>query len=215
MVLSEDTLEALARRAQAGDDSGFATLVERLQRPLYRFLAVRTGSAADAEELTQEALLAAWESLARYDAGRPFLPWLYTIARRVAADHRRRCACRPSEPLVGDPESGELDPHASSVQSEHRENLWQLATRVLDDEQRSALWLRYVDGLPPGEIGEVLGRGAGSVRVLLFRARRRLARHLPAEGGATRRAQPDHTPHPDPPLDPDAALVSEPCPGGA
>ena len=61
------------------------------------------------------------------------------------------------------------------------ERLWDLAARILTREQHEALWLRYVEELDAAEIGRVLGRRPGAVRVLLYRARGELARRLDPE----------------------------------
>jgi len=111
------------------------------------------------------------------------VPWIYTIARHLAASRGRSQARRPASQLSAEPESGELDPAEQRACAEQAESLWQLASRVLSADQRTALWMRYVDGLTALEIGSVLGRGAPGVRVLLFRARRTLARHLPPSEG--------------------------------
>ena len=62
--------------------------------------------------------------------------------------------------------------------AEERSRVWELAERVLTEDQRSALWLRYAEDLSVQEIAEVLGRRATTVRVLMFRARQKLAEHL-------------------------------------
>ena len=65
---------------------------------------------------------------------------------------------------------------------EETSRVWRLAADILTRDQRSALWLRYAEDLTPKEIGRILGRHPGTVRVLLFRARERLtARLAPAE----------------------------------
>ena len=89
----------LAREAQAGSRDAFGELVERHQGPLFHFLQVRTGSAADAEELTQESFLRAWKYLDRYDARYSFSTWLFTVARRLAIGRMRRT--RPMESAHG------------------------------------------------------------------------------------------------------------------
>ena len=156
----------------------------RLQRPLFRFLLLHTGSTADAEELTQETFLRAWQSLARYDDRWRFTTWLYTIARRLAASHYRIQSRQQTVPVPDDLDSGMLDPSRAIASAEQRHNLWDLASRVLSQDQRAALWLRYAEDMEPQDIARVMGKGAGQLRVTLFRARRTLARHLqPAHHG--------------------------------
>lgn len=122
----------------------------------------------------------AWQRLDRYDPRWRFSTWLFTVAARRAVSLHRQQRRRATEDLPDDMDSGELEPGQQSSRREQRENLWDLAARVLSRDQLSALWLRYAEDLSPGEIGEVLGRGASSTRVVLYRARQVLARHLPA-----------------------------------
>ena len=179
----------------------------RLQRPLYRFLLLHTGSTADAEELTQEAFLRAWQSLARYDDRWRFTTWLYTIARRLAVSHHRSRARQQTVPVPDDLCSGALDPSRASARAEQRHNLWDLASRVLSHEQRAALWLRYAEDMEPQDIARVLGKGAGQLRVTLFRARRTLAKHLQPAHGASMRPAGDARPADH--------LSPAPCPEGS
>lgn len=218
MVLSgqhvrDEALMALAQQVQTGDRAAFALLVERLQRPLYRFLLVRTGDAHDAEELTQEAFARAWAARARYDGRHAYATWLFTIGRRLAISHHRRRVRADCDPLPDDMDSGELEPGVAAGHAEERDNLWALAARVLGDEARSALWLRYVEGQTPAQIGAVLGRSGPGVRVLLFRARRALGKCVPDPETAARSTVPavDHRDLPAPNMPPS----SEACTGGA
>lgn len=171
--------EDLARRARAGSREAFAQLVRRYERPLARFLWVRTARQEDAEELVQETFLRAWSQLERYDPTRRFATWLFTVARRLAISRRRReRGGALGEEALAQCASAEPDPEASASREEESLELWSLATRVLRAEERSALWLRYGEDLSTAEIAAVLGRRQVSVRVLLFRAREKLAGHL-------------------------------------
>ncbi len=173
--------EALAARAQAGCRESFGLLVERHQKGLYNFLAQRVRSHHEAEELTQESFVRAWRRLATYRDQWRFSTWLYAVARSVAADRARE----RREPLRGAdaPEPGcEMDPGHDLAAREEGDSLWRLAREVLSEEQRSALWLFYAEERPAAEIGRILGKSAIAVRVMLFRARGELGRHLEARG---------------------------------
>jgi RNA polymerase sigma-70 factor (ECF subfamily) len=165
-------------RVRQGSRADFDVLVARHAESLFGFLRLRGATREDAEELCQEAFLRAWQRIELYDPRWSFSTWLYTIARRRAVSRRRR----PALGLVGSEflaeVAGDEDPTRAAVRGEERRGIWGLADRVLTREQRSALWLRYGEDLSAEEIGRALGRGAASVRLLLFRARRRLARHL-------------------------------------
>ena len=179
--------EELARRARDGSEAAFALLVDRFQRPLYQFLWVRTSRPEDAEELVQETFLKAWRNLQRYDPTRRFATWLYTVAKRLAISHHRkdRGTMTAVEDVFEDCECALPRPEEMVSADEERLELWSLAKRVLGEEERSALWLRYGEDLSPGEIATILGRRRVSVRVLLFRAREKLARRLEDEYGGT------------------------------
>ncbi len=170
--------EELARRAREGSREAFALLVQRFEGPLLRFLRVRTGRWEDSEELAQETFLRAWHSLQRYDPARRFATWLYTIAKRLAISHHRRERPALGTETLSEPVASEPDPEASASAREEGHELWSLAARVLGVEERTALWLRYGEDLTPAEIAPILGRRQVTVRVLLFRAREKLARHL-------------------------------------
>jgi RNA polymerase sigma-70 factor, ECF subfamily len=180
------SVEDLVRRSQTGSSTAFGELVERFESPLVNFLIRRTRSAEDAEDLAQETFVRAWQKLDRYDERFSFSTWLFTLARRLAATRGRFAApaSQGEEALlsVTDPS----DPGRSLSQSEEHANLWSIADRVLGDDSRSALWLRYAEDLSIPEIARILGRSSVSVRVMLFRARGRLAKFLvPEQGGAS------------------------------
>ncbi len=181
MVGGDDvaTSEELARRAQAGSARAFELLYDRYERSLWRFLRVLAGSAADADELTQQTFVRAWRHLDRYRPAWSFSTWLFTIGRRQAMSWHRTAARGPR--ALDDDHRRTLVARevadAADVE-EQRQNLWHLAGRVLTPDQRSALWLRYAEGLTTLDVASVLGKSEASVRVVLHRARRKLAEHL-------------------------------------
>jgi RNA polymerase sigma-70 factor, ECF subfamily len=185
--------EELARGAQQGSPACFGELVARHQGALLRFLRLRTRSDEEAEELAQEAFLRAWRKLATYRDEWKFSTWLFAVARRVAASRYRTATHQAERGALRDEaaltEIGvEADPGAGLGEREEHQRVWGLAARVLNADQRMALWLRYGEDLAIEEIGRVLGRRPVAVRALLFRARETLAPHLgpvQAEGVGT------------------------------
>jgi RNA polymerase sigma-70 factor (ECF subfamily) len=180
------TPEELALRAQRGSLAHFGELVTRFEGRLFNFLLRRTRNAEDAADLTQETFVRAWERIERYDSAWRFSTWLFTIGARLAASHHR---ARRRHPTV----SG-VEHHAASTQEpgsqgahELGARLWRLAERVLSDDARMALWLRYAEDLSIGEIAVVMGKTEVGVRVCLFRARQALAQAsgLAAQGHAS------------------------------
>lgn len=174
--------EELVDGAKAGSSAAFSELVRRYEGPLFNFLLQRSPGAGEAEDLCQETFLRAWQKIDLYRPEWRFSTWLFTLARRLAASRTRSAP----PPAAGDEAIERAaaiahDPSLPIVAREERENLWSLAARVLSAEQRSALWLRYAEDLPVDEIARILGRPRVTVRVILFRARATLGRHLEPE----------------------------------
>ena len=148
--------------------------MRRFQTPLLHFLR-RRGFSADAEDLTQETFLRAYENLHRYNRRWAFSTWLFTIARRTSLNHRRRTRPTADTRMV-EAVWRPRPPLENMVAAESRRRLWDRAAAVLSEEQTTALWLHYVEEMPAGEIARVLGRSWASVeKVLLFLARKRLS----------------------------------------
>lgn len=180
--LSSRTAEELAVLAQRDNVAAFGELVVRFEGRLFNFLLRRVASRVEAEDLTQEAFVRAWERIESYDPTWRFSTWLFTIASRLAvSEHRRR---RPTVVIDSADQMGRCD--ADVGDAEHTERggsrLWALARVVLREDQHTALWLRYAEDMTIGEIAKVMGKTQVGVRVALFRARQTLADAARASG---------------------------------
>jgi RNA polymerase sigma-70 factor (ECF subfamily) len=174
--------EELAQRAGDGSMPCFVELLGRFEARVYNFVLRRVGCAADAEDLTQETFVRAWQHMNRYKPRHRFSTWLFTIAGRLTVDFHRARRLRPSDAHalreIGrrdqpDRTHGEI----AAVAEPDGASLWSLAACVLSREQHAALWLRYAEDLDTSAIARVLGRTPISVRVMLMRARRVLGAH--------------------------------------
>ena len=163
---------ALVRSAQRGSEEAVEALFRRHWRRAHRaaFLIVRDADAA--EDIAQEAFLAALRALDRFDRRRPFRPWLHRIVVNRAIDHARARNLRrevgeeaAGEPAATDADAG-LDPDLSSALAD------------LDPEQRAAVVLRYLLEYTPGEIARMLDLPRGTVNSRLRRGLDRLAASL-------------------------------------
>lgn len=177
-------LDAIARAAADGDVEAVGRLYDELARPIYRYVAVRVRPREDAEDLTQLVFERIVTALPRYrQNGAPFSAWAFRIARNAVIDHKRRT--RQTEPLDRVAESagegGGLD--LIALRAEELSELRAAIGRLTPD-QREALILRYAGGLSADEAAQVMGRQAGTIRGLTFRAIGALRRQL---GGATER----------------------------
>lgn len=175
---SGDRLATLARdsalvgRVRNGDRSAFDGLVHAYMRQAFQLAYRVVGHREDAEDLVQEAFLAAYQYLDSFDASRPFGPWLMRIVLNRGANLRRARSRRETEP-----ETDAVSPLPSALEdSERAEARVQLARAMatLSERQRVIVTLFDVDGLTSTEIGEMLDLSAGTVRWHLHEARRTL-----------------------------------------
>lgn len=175
--VSEATSEQLAVRAASGDVMArrcFGELVERYHARLFNFLLRRVRSRHDAEDLTQETFVRAWNRIRSYNPTWRFSTWLFTIGSRLAITHHRRSR----DPVGGNVVEGLSE--RAPLERRSRGGIWALAAACLTPEQHEAIWLRYVEELAIAEIAMVMNKSQVAVRVCLFRARQALAERLPA-----------------------------------
>jgi RNA polymerase sigma-70 factor (ECF subfamily) len=175
--------EELAIAAQRGCRASFEEIVQRTHGPLLAYLRRLAGSREDAEDLVQETLIRAYRKLNRFRPDWRLSTWLFTVARRLWLNDRRRGRIQVAAEDAADHvvSRGESDPAASLIAEEERQQLWQVAADVLTEPQYTALWLFYVEDLPVADVGRVLRRTPGSVKAVLHRARRRLLAELLAK----------------------------------
>ena len=158
-----------------GDPERFRALYEANYRAILGY-ALRRAGAADAADVVADTFLTAWRRLADVPEGDAARLWLYGIARRVLANHRRserrreRLAGRLREaPLAGVPEIAEPATSGGRVAE---------AFARLRPQDRELLALAVWERLDAGEIASVLGCSRNAARIRLHRARRRFAREL-------------------------------------
>jgi len=167
--------KALVLRAQGGDRGAFADLY-RSHAPAVARLARSRLSPAAAEDATAESFARAWASLGRYrDTGRPFVAWLYGIARHVITDaHRADARVRPTDDL------DDLDDPAVDGHSDRRAGQLDLYAAIgrLKGKQRQVVELKYLAGLNNDEVAAALGTTPGAVNTMQWRALRNLERSL-------------------------------------
>jgi RNA polymerase sigma-70 factor (ECF subfamily) len=186
--LTQVDVEAMVRDARAGDTHALGRLYDTYRDRVARFATGRLGDAEKAEDVTSETFEAVCRNLGSYQAGTDFEAWLFTIAHRRVADHFRRRSRRreveldeallladrggrpalpgPLPPAVGGPEEAVL---AAEQRSEVAG-----AFRRLRADQQEVLALRVLGGLSAIQVGEVLGKSEGAVRVAQHRALRSL-----------------------------------------
>jgi len=180
-----ETDEALARRVQAGDAVALERLVRRYVRPVQAVVAAFVSEPEEIEDAAQDAFVRALRAIDTYDAGRPFAPWMYQIARNVARNHIEARAVRNVEPLsLREPEATDPAPDRAAERSEMRARLERALGRM--PEQRStAFRLVDVEGMGAAEAGRIMGLAPGTVRAHVHHARRHLRSALAEYADAT------------------------------
>lgn len=189
MTSSDDA--DLVARAKGGCAASAAALAARHQVAVVdyttRLLARRGGRRGDADDVAQEAIVRALVRLDRHDPRWPFATWLFAIARRCCLNHlraARRRAVRETACAAATVSTERDAPWTLAAAREDSERLWAVAARELPERHFTALWLRTVEDLSVAEIARVLRQPPATVKVHLFRARRRLAAVLDDGGEA-------------------------------
>jgi len=170
----------LVERARAGDSAAFETLVRRHLRAAYAVACSVLREASDAEDVCQDAFIAALEQL---DTVQPekFVAWLLRIVKNRAISIQRQQQVRRSMPLEwANGARGREDPAADAERSALRQRL-EAALEPLPAKQREVLLLHDLEGWKHREIGDLLGMKEGTVRYTLFEARRAVRARLGGE----------------------------------
>ena len=201
--ITDDAEDADVVRAREGDDAAFTRLVEPLRRELHAHCYRMLGSAHDADDALQDALLRAWRAFAGFEGRSSLRTWLYTVATRTCLDliHTRGRRALPVDlgpssdrAELGDrpltdvawlgpyPETGlATDPTGPGARYEQREAVelaFVAALQHLPGNQRAALLLFEVLGFSAAEIATTMNTSTTSVNSALARARKVIAERV-------------------------------------
>lgn len=174
-MTSADESELIAQAAR-GDERAFLELYDRHASRVYALTLRILGDTMLAEEATQDTFLKLWSRARQYLVERgPFLPWLLTIARRVALDRLRLESRRPALSDSTDPDKTWQNlPDLDSSTEEARWRSLYFAVQNLHPDQRHVIELAYYQGMSQSEIAEVLGLPLGTVKTRLRAAMQNL-----------------------------------------
>jgi len=170
------------------DEEAFRALYDRTARALWAYLSRITGSPDLADDLLQETYYRFLRARVRYESDAHRRNSLFRIATNLVRDgHRRSVRCR----FVGIPDDDIRANVDVAGDTERRTDLGR-AMAQLKPREREMLWLAYAQGSNHRDIAGTLGVKAESVRLLLFRARRKLARLLRSDRRLTTSGKADH-----------------------
>jgi len=151
-------------RVQQGDGVALRALLDDIGPAVSNFLRRRTADPNEIEDVFQETLLALYQARHTYEPSRPLEPWLFAIARNVAADHAHRYWTRARwQELVDPPEA------ASGVTTNAKPNLEEALSR-LTQVQREAFVMLKLEGLSTAEAARRAGISVGALKVRAHRA---------------------------------------------
>ena len=182
----------LVRQAQGDDKDAFEELVRRHQHRVFAVAAGILRRREDAEDIAQQVFVKAYFSLKRFDQRAAFSTWLYKITVNECWDLLRKKKVRPllyesdlSEEQArqfGATDQRKTEEPDISERLEARQRVENLM-QGLDARDRTMLILKEVEGFAVEEIAEILGLNANTVKVRLFRARRRIVNQAKKRGG--------------------------------
>ncbi|MCB1917382.1 MAG: sigma-70 family RNA polymerase sigma factor [Rhodocyclaceae bacterium] len=175
--------DQLISRFQRGERTAFAKLVEHYQRPVIAYLGRLGLSAAEADELAQDAFFRVWKNAAEFDPRRASLPtWLFSIVHNLAVNALRRAHRRGHLPLDAAIDRADESPGPDVMtELERRKHILRNALRRLPVADRSVLALSYFCELDHAAIAKIEACSEAAVKQRLYRARLVLRRLLESE----------------------------------
>lgn len=175
-----EQLEEERRLVEAAklNPADFAKLYDRYVDQIHAFAYHQTGSWERAQDVTATTFMRAYAEIGRFEwRGVPYSAWLYRVAANlVMREHRRQGWITLPDNMV-DPGEG---PEDAAIRSEQVQRI-QAAVRQLSPDQRQAITLRFGTGLRNAEVGRVMRKSEGAVKLLIFRGLRSLERRLGPE----------------------------------
>ena len=179
VVTPDETDErTLVQRAMRRDKEAFGALYDRHVVRVYRHIYYMVGNTAEAEDLTAQAFLQAWQAIDRFQLrGAPFVSWLLRIAHNLGVSYlrSRKESAQLPETLI---DYGKMrNPEEALQQRVETERVREAILR-LRDEQRQVIILRFVEDLEYREVAEIVGKSVAAVRVIQHRALNALRKEM-------------------------------------
>lgn len=173
-----DDLTDLVERSLAGDAQGVHLLVERLHRPVLSLCLRMMEHRQDAEDTAQETLVRMIRYLGSWDRGRPFVPWVMTIAANRCRTARQRRRALAGVGTVPD----EVSVPPEGVGQREISALVESALKELREDYRAAFVLFHLEQMSIEDVSQSLSVPTGTVKTWLHRARKQLAEILRTHG---------------------------------
>jgi len=180
----EMTDSEFIQAVRSGDSNAFKPLVERYQQLVFRTAMGFLHQQEEAEDLTQDIFIRAWQSIDNYSGDAAFSTWLYKITVNQCLNHLRRKKRQEFFSFAEDlfdqlinKVSEEINPDAQ-VEENERDQQIKAAIDSLSEKQRTAFVLSRYEELPQKEIAHIMNTSEGAVEQHLQRARKSLQKKL-------------------------------------
>lgn len=173
------------------DPEAFGAVYDAYVKQIYRFIYFKVSSAEQAEDLTSEAFLKAWQYLKEKRDVANLQALLYSVARTVVIDHYRATAAERAnvsldEHIADETVDASSEKFLKDMETKFDTTLVLERLRGLKDEYRDVVIMRYLDEMSTGEIAAVLGKTPSNVRVILHRATKALSEAIAHDQSRTR-----------------------------
>ena len=176
--MDQKTEAEIVAEVLKGDKQAYALLIDAYKRPLFNLALRMTGSYADADDLTQETFIRAYQKLHQFDREKKFFTWLYTIGINLIRNHLKK-KVRDSlsqssdypipESQTSGRDSGEGEQHLEDGIRMLDENMRKLPVGV-----REAIILKYHQDLTFEEVADITGDSLGAVKMRVYRGLQKL-----------------------------------------
>jgi RNA polymerase sigma-70 factor, ECF subfamily len=181
MSVSPANIQSIITRAQQGDETAITTLYQTYVEKIYRYIAYRVPTTNDAEDLTGEVFVKMVEGLPNYRfTGAPFESWLYRIASARVADWYRKAKRNEQVELTEQLSDSKPSPEESLLENVELDLLRE-AIKILNEEQKQVLLLRFVERKSHAEVSAIIGKSVSAIKSIQHRALTRLAEKLGAK----------------------------------
>ena len=154
------------------DTAAFGELIRRHQSQVRNFLRRLTADPAEADDLSQEAFLHAWDKLATYTGRGSFIGWLLKVAYTTFLQSKRKSK-RYAEVLDEAGHVADLESRSYTQDTEEVSDLDKLLA-TLSEEERAIMIMSYACGLSHREIGDATGHPIGTVKSIIHRAKEKI-----------------------------------------
>ncbi len=164
-------------KTKLGSAESYGKIYDRYFQDIYTYIYFKTSHQETAEDIAAETFFKVWEYIKRGKLVKNARAFLYETARNLTADHHRKRKMMSLDEVGERLPSKAQSPYETTVKHDEQKRLYKALEQIKAEYQEPVI-LRYIHGLSYKEIGAVLGKNSGAVRILVFRGLRELKKIL-------------------------------------